>query len=174
MARDAVFRSWNGKRAITYRRMNQIPDNLGTAVNVQTMCSETGRYFRTGWFTRIITGEKLSMASILGNAQGEDVVAGIALRWILRSSKSDAPVYNQLRESPQSGKTLPGRSKVFESRCRTVALHAATRNGKRTGPAAVRIAVDMVNEKVISKKSRAARGTAAARSASASCARSGG
>src|SRR6266436_7340583 len=80
MARDAVFRSWNGKRAITYRRMNQIPDNLGTAVNVQTMVfGNLGETSATGvGFTRNpSTGEKVFYGEYLINAQGEDVVAGI-------------------------------------------------------------------------------------------------
>src|SRR6266849_3232272 len=77
MARDAVFRSWNGKRAITYRRMNQIPDNLGTAVNVQTMVfGNMGDTSATGvGFTRTpSTGEKAFYGEFLINAQGEDVV----------------------------------------------------------------------------------------------------
>src|SRR6476660_4607527 len=102
MARDAVFLSWNGKRAITYRRMNQIPDNLGTAVNVQTMVfGNLGETSATGvGFTRNpSTGEKKFYGEFLVNAQGEDVVAGIRTpRDISELEQWNPAVYNQLRE----------------------------------------------------------------------------
>src|SRR2546429_4565447 len=102
MARDAVFRSWNGKRAITYRRMNQIPDNLGTAVNVQTMVfGNLGETSATGvGFTRNpSTGEKKFYGEFLINAQGEDAVAGIRTpHEISQLERWNPAVYNQLRE----------------------------------------------------------------------------
>jgi pyruvate,orthophosphate dikinase len=157
MARDAVFRSWNGKRAITYRRMNQIPDNLGTAVNVQTMVfGNLGDTSATGvGFTRNpSTGEKAFYGEFLINAQGEDVVAGIRTPLdISELQKVMPPVYNQLREITTNLEKHYRDVQDFEFTVQDGKLFMLqTRNGKRTGPAAVRIAVDMVNEKLISKE----------------------
>jgi pyruvate, orthophosphate dikinase len=157
MARDAVFRSWNGKRAITYRRMNQIPDSLGTAVNVQTMVfGNLGETSATGvGFTRNpSTGEKAFYGEFLINAQGEDVVAGIRTPLdIAQLEKVMPPVYNQLREITTNLEKHYRDVQDFEFTVQDGKLYMLqTRNGKRTGPAAVRIAVDMVNEKLISKE----------------------
>ena len=157
MARDAVFRSWNGKRAITYRRMNQIPDSLGTAVNVQTMVfGNLGETSATGvGFTRNpSTGEKAFYGEFLINAQGEDVVAGIRTpQDISQLEKVMPPVYNQLREITTNLEKHYRDVQDFEFTVQDGKLYMLqTRNGKRTGPAAVRIAVDMVNEGLISKE----------------------
>jgi pyruvate,orthophosphate dikinase len=157
MARDAVFRSWNGKRAITYRRMNQIPDSLGTAVNVQTMVfGNLGDTSATGvGFTRNpSTGEKAFYGEFLINAQGEDVVAGIRTPLdIAQLEKVMPPVYNQLREITTNLEKHYRDVQDFEFTVQDGKLYMLqTRNGKRTGPAAVRIAVDMVNEGLISKE----------------------
>jgi pyruvate,orthophosphate dikinase len=157
MARDAVFRSWNGKRAITYRRMNQIPDSLGTAVNVQTMVfGNLGETSATGvGFTRNpSTGEKAFYGEFLINAQGEDVVAGIRTPLeISQLEKVMPPVYNQLREITTNLEKHYRDVQDFEFTVQDGKLYMLqTRNGKRTGPAAVRIAVDMVNEGLISKE----------------------
>jgi pyruvate,orthophosphate dikinase len=157
MARDAVFRSWNGKRAITYRRMNQIPDNLGTAVNVQTMVfGNLGETSATGvGFTRNpSTGEKKFYGEFLINAQGEDVVAGIRTPLDIAQLEQVMPqVYNQLREITSNLEQHYRDVQDFEFTVQESKLYMLqTRNGKRTGPAAVRIAVDMVSEKLISKE----------------------
>src|SRR5438094_578988 len=157
MARDAVFRSWNGKRAITYRRMNQIPDNLGTAVNVQTMVfGNLGDTSATGvGFTRNpSTGEKVFYGEFLVNAQGEDVVAGIRTpQPISELEKAMPQVYGQLREITGNLEKHYRDVQDFEFTVQEGKLYMLqTRNGKRTGPAAVRIAVDMVNEKLITKQ----------------------
>ncbi|HLN01148.1 MAG TPA: pyruvate, phosphate dikinase [Bryobacteraceae bacterium] len=157
MARDAVFRSWNGKRAITYRRMNQIPDSLGTAVNVQTMVfGNLGETSATGvGFTRNpSTGEKAFYGEFLINAQGEDVVAGIRTPLdISELQKVMPPVYNQLREITTNLEKHYRDVQDFEFTVQDGKLYMLqTRNGKRTGPAAVRIAVDMVGEGLISKE----------------------
>ncbi|PYT24544.1 MAG: pyruvate, phosphate dikinase [Acidobacteria bacterium] len=157
MARDAVFRSWNGKRAITYRRMNQIPDNLGTAVNVQTMVfGNLGDTSATGvGFTRNpSTGEKAFYGEFLVNAQGEDVVAGIRTpQPISELEKAMPQVYGQLREITGNLEKHYRDVQDFEFTVQEGKLYMLqTRNGKRTGPAAVRIAVDMVKEKLITKQ----------------------
>jgi pyruvate,orthophosphate dikinase len=157
MARDAVFRSWNNDRAIHYRRMNQIPDNLGTAVNVQSMVfGNLGETSATGvGFTRNpSTGEKVFYGEFLINAQGEDVVAGIRTpQDISELEKVMPPVYNQLREITTNLEKHYRDVQDFEFTVQEGKLYMLqTRNGKRTGPAAVRIAVDMVNENLISKE----------------------
>src|SRR5579864_2065604 len=157
MARDAVFRSWNGKRAITYRRMNQIPDNLGTAVNVQTMVfGNLGETSATGvGFTRNpSTGEKAFYGEFLINAQGEDVVAGIRTPSDISELKTVMPaVYDQLRQITGNLEKHYRDVQDFEFTVQDGKLFMLqTRNGKRTGPAAVKIAVDMVGEKLITKE----------------------
>jgi len=156
MARDAVFRSWNGKRAIEYRRIEGIPDNLGTAVNVQTMVfGNLGETSATGvGFTRNpSTGEKKFYGEFLVNAQGEDVVAGIRTpRDISELEQWNPAVYNQLREITTNLEKHYRDVQDFEFTVQEDKLYMLqTRNGKRTGPAAVRIAVDMVNENLITK-----------------------
>ncbi len=157
MARDAVFRSWNNDRAIHYRKMNQIPDNLGTAVNVQSMVfGNLGNTSATGvGFTRNpSTGEKVFYGEFLINAQGEDVVAGIRTpQDISQLEKVMPPVYKQLHEITSNLEKHYRDVQDFEFTVQDGKLYMLqTRNGKRTGPAAVRIAVDMVNEGLISKE----------------------
>src|SRR5215475_2588186 len=156
-ARDAVFRSWFNDRAKYYRKMNQIPDDLGTAVNVQAMVfGNLGETSATGvGFTRNpATGEKAFYGEFLENAQGEDVVAGIRTPHPISDlEKWNAAVYNQLREITTSLENHYRDIQDFEFTIEDGKLYMLqTRNGKRTGPAAVRIAVDMVGEKLISKE----------------------
>jgi len=157
MATEAVFKSWNGKRAVDYRNAAGISHNLGTAVNIVTMV-----FGNMGWdsgtgvaFTRDpATGEKILYGDYLLNAQGEDVVAGI---------RNTEKIQNL-------GKELPEAYKQFLEICAKLEDHykemqdveftiehgklwmLQTRNGKRTAKAAVTIAVDMVNEGLISKE----------------------
>src|SRR5450432_3914720 len=156
-ARDAVFRSWNGKRAIEYRRMEGIPDELGTAVNIQAMVfGNLGETSATGvGFTRNpATGEKAFYGEFLENAQGEDVVAGIRTPHpISELEKWNPAVYNQLREITTMLEHHYRDIQDFEFTIQDGKLYMLqTRNGKRTGPAAVRIAVEMVGEKLITKE----------------------
>ncbi len=153
----AVFGSWNNDRAIAYRELYQIPDSWGTAVNVQAMVfGNLGDHSATGVaFTRDpSTGDKRFYGEFLLNAQGEDVVAGI------RTPKPIAELAN----------TLPKAAAQLQRVCKSLEKHyrdmqdieftiedgklwmLQTRTGKRTGFAAVRIAVDMVEEKIIDKK----------------------
>src|SRR6516165_10862088 len=156
-ARDAVFRSWFNDRAIHYRRMNQIPDDLGTAVNVQAMVfGNVGETSATGvGFTRNpATGEKAFYGEFLENAQGEDVVAGIRTpRPISELEAWNPAVYTQLRDITTMLERHYRDVQDFEFTVQEGRLYMLqTRNGKRTGPAAVRIAVDMVNEGLISRQ----------------------
>jgi pyruvate,orthophosphate dikinase len=156
-ARDAVFRSWFNDRAKYYRKMNQIPDDLGTAVNVQAMVfGNMGETSATGvGFTRNpATGEKVFYGEFLENAQGEDVVAGIRTPHpISELEKWNPAVYNQLREITTMLEKHYRDVQDFEFTVQDGKLYMLqTRNGKRTGPAAVRIAVDMVEEKLITKE----------------------
>ena len=156
-ARDAVFRSWFNDRAKYYRKMNQIPDDLGTAVNVQAMVfGNLGETSATGvGFTRNpATGEKVFYGEFLENAQGEDVVAGIRTpHEIAELEKWNPAVYNQLREITTMLEQHYRDIQDFEFTMQDGKLYMLqTRNGKRTGPAAVRIAVEMVEEGLISKK----------------------
>jgi pyruvate,orthophosphate dikinase len=155
MAIKAVFDSWNNQRAIVYRRINKIDDKLGTAVNIQCMAfGNMGQDCGTGVaFTRNpSTGEKELYGEFLVNAQGEDVVAGI---------RTPTPI-SKLQEQ------LPGVYQQFIDTCRKLESHyrdlqdieftvekgqlymLQTRNGKRTARAAVKTAVDMVEEGLIS------------------------
>jgi pyruvate, orthophosphate dikinase len=157
LATEAVFKSWNGKRAVDYRNAAKIPHDLGTAVNIQTMVfGNMGDDSGTGvTFTRNpATGERLLYGDYLLNAQGEDVVAGI------RNTKKIADLQND----------LPDAFAQFLDICKKLELHykemqdveftierqklymLQTRDGKRTSKAAVKIAVDMANEGLITKK----------------------
>jgi pyruvate, orthophosphate dikinase len=157
LATEAVFKSWNGKRAVDYRNAAHIPHDLGTAVNIQTMVfGNMGDDSGTGvTFTRNpATGERLLYGDYLLNAQGEDVVAGI------RNTKKIADLQND----------LPDAFAQFLDICKKLELHykemqdveftierrklymLQTRDGKRTSKAAVKIAVDMANEGLITKK----------------------
>ena len=156
-ARDAVFGSWFNDRAKYYRQLNQIPDDLGTAVNVQGMVfGNMGETSATGvGFTRNpATGEKAFYGEFLENAQGEDVVSGVRTPHPIGELKAwNEAVYNQLREITTSLENHYRDIQDFEFTIQDYKLYMLqTRNGKRTGPAAVRIAVEMVNEGLISKQ----------------------
>ncbi len=156
-ARDAVFKSWMNPRAITYRRLNDIPHDLGTAVNVQTMVfGNMGDSSATGvGFTRNpSTGAKEFYGEFLQNAQGEDVVAGIRTPHPIADLEKLMPeAYRQLREITTRLERHYKDVQDFEFTIQENKLYMLqTRNGKRTGLAAVRIAVDMCEEGVLSKK----------------------
>ncbi len=157
LARDAVFRSWNNDRAKVYRRLNNISDDLGTAVNVQCMVfGNLGDTSGTGvGFTRNpATGAKEFYGEFLMNAQGEDVVAGIRTPvHISELHKLMPSVYDQLREITTRLEKHYRDVQDFEFTIQEGRLYMLqTRNGKRTGRAAVRIAIDMVNESLIKKE----------------------
>src|SRR5260370_14946599 len=157
MSRDAVFRSWQGPNAVTYRRMEKIPDDIGTAANVQAMVfGNMGDTSGTGvGFTRNpSTGEKVFWGEFLINAQGEDVVAGIRTPRAIQELETLMPdAYRQLHEITTSlEKHSPG-MQDFEVTLENSKLYMLqTRNGKRTGFAAIRVAVGMDHEGMISKK----------------------
>jgi len=157
MAIEAVFNSWNTDRAVTYRRLNRIPDDWGTAVNVQSMVfGNMGPTSATGVaFTRDpATGEKKLFGEYMMNAQGEDVVAGI---------RTPSPIAQLEKDLPEVFETLISVYKMLESHYKDMQdieftvqenrlYMLQTRSGKRTAAAAIRIAVDMVNEGLISKQ----------------------
>ncbi len=157
MAVEAVFRSWNSKRAIDYRNAAGIPHDLGTAVNIVTMV-----FGNMGWdsgtgvaFTRNpSTGEKEIWGEYLLNAQGEDVVAGI---------RTPSPIQKMAEELPEAYKQFLDIAEKLEKHYRDMQdveftiergklWMLQTRTGKRTAKAAVKIAVDMVNEGLITKE----------------------
>src|SRR3954469_9970203 len=157
MSRDAVFRSWNNDRAKHYRRINNIDDMLGTAVNVQAMVfGNLGDSSGTGvGFTRNpATGAKEFYGEFLMNAQGEDVVAGIRTPVpILELQKVMPAVYDQLREITTRLEKHYRDMQDFEFTIQEGKLYMLqTRNGKRTGLAAVRVALQMVDEGLITKE----------------------
>jgi pyruvate,orthophosphate dikinase len=157
MARDAVFRSWQNDRAKHYRRINNISDDLGTAVNVQAMVfGNLGDTSGTGvGFTRNpAIGNKEFYGEFLMNAQGEDVVAGIRTPVpILELEKIMPDVYRQLREITTRLEKHYRDMQDFEFTIQEGKLYMLqTRNGKRTGLAAVRVAIQMVEEGLISKE----------------------
>ncbi len=157
LSRDAVFRSWWTPKAIYYRKMEQIPDDIGTAANVQAMVfGNMGDTSGTGvGFTRDPgSGEKVFYGEFLMNAQGEDVVAGIRTPHPIADLEAILPeAYTQLREITTSLENHYKDMQDFEFTIQEGKLYMLqTRNGKRTGPAAVRIAVGMVEEGMISKK----------------------
>ena len=159
---EAVFRSWNTDRAKTYRRMERIPDDLGTAVNVQMMVfGNMGKTSGTGVaFTRNpITGARELYGDYLPNAQGEDVVAGV---------RDTLPIKALKRIMPKVYAEFEGYARKLEKHYRDVQdleftiergklWMLQTRSAKRTGEAAVNIAVDMVGERLITKKEAVAR-----------------
>jgi pyruvate,orthophosphate dikinase len=157
LATEAVFKSWNGKRAVDYRTAANIPHDLGTAVNIQTMVfGNTGDDSATGVFMsrNATTGEPELEGDFLVNAQGEDVVAGIRATLPIR----------------QLGEVMPTQYEELESIARSLERHyrnmqdmeftvergklwlLQTRDGKRTAQAEVRIAADMVDEGLISRE----------------------
>ena len=159
---EAVFKSWNTDRAKTYRRMERIPDDLGTAVNVQMMVfGNMGPTSGTGVaFTRNpITGKRELYGDYLSNAQGEDVVAGV---------RDTEPISALKRRLPKVYTEFEGYARKLEKHYKDVQdleftvehgklYMLQTRSAKRTGEAAVRIAVDMVAEKLINRKEAVAR-----------------
>jgi len=157
MARDAVFRSWQNDRAKTYRRINNIDDMLGTAVNVQAMVfGNLGDTSGTGvGFTRNpATGAKEFYGEFLLNAQGEDVVSGVRTPVpIVELEKIMPDVYNQLRDITTRLEKHYKDMQDFEFTIQDRKLYMLqTRNGKRTGLAAVRVAIEMVDEGLITKE----------------------
>jgi len=157
LSRDAVFNSWNTPKAIYYRRMEKIPDSIGTGASVQAMVfGNMGDNSATGvGFTRNpSTGEKVFYGEFLVNAQGEDVVAGIRTPQPIADLEKVMPAaYKQLRTITSSLEKHYKDVQDFEFTIEEGKLYMLqTRNGKRTGPAAVRIAVDMVGERLIDKK----------------------
>ncbi len=156
MAKDAVFASWNNKRAINYRKINKIPEHWGTAVNVQVMVfGNMGSDSGTGvGFTRDpATGEKKIYGEYLLDAQGEDVVAGIRTPQPLSNLKEDMPrVYHELVEIIQRLERHYKDVQDFEFTIEKGKLYLLqTRTGKRTTQAAVKVACDMVEEGLIDK-----------------------
>jgi pyruvate,orthophosphate dikinase len=157
MARDAVFRSWWTPKAAYYRKMEKIPDNMGTAANVQAMVfGNLGDTSATGvGFTRDpATGEKVFYGEFLVNAQGEDVVSGIRTPQLISELEKIMPdAYAQLRAITTKLEQHYRDMQDFEFTIEENKLYMLqTRNGKRTGPAAVRVAVDMCEEGMIDKK----------------------
>ncbi|MFA6268715.1 MAG: pyruvate, phosphate dikinase [archaeon] len=156
-ARDAVFRSWMTDRAIIYRRLNHISPDWGTAVNVQEMVfGNMGEDSGTGVaFTRNpSTGENKFYGEFLMNAQGEDVVAGIRTpKKVEELDKVLPKVYKQLVDIRAKLEAHYKDMQDFEFTIEHEKLYMLqTRNGKRTAPAAVKIAVDMVKENLITKE----------------------
>jgi pyruvate, orthophosphate dikinase len=150
----AVFNSWNGEKAVTYRRVEKITGLLGTAVNVvQMVFGNTGEDSGTGvCFTRDpSTGEKIFFGDFLLNAQGEDVVAGIRTPMHLNElSKIMPKVYKQLERVREKLEKHYREMQDMEFTVERGTLYMLqTRTGKRSPAAAFRIAVDMVNEKLI-------------------------
>ena len=153
----AVFRSWNNERAIYYRRINDIPSSWGTAVNVQEMVyGNSGDKSGTGVaFTRNpATGEKTLFGEYLINAQGEDVVAGIRTPSAIATLKTEMPeVYEEFASIAER---LENHYKDMQDMEFTIEngklFILQTRNGKRTAKAAIKVAVDLVNEGMISKE----------------------
>src|SRR5882724_7846887 len=157
MARDAVFRSWQNERAKHYRRINSIDDMLGTAVNVQAMVyGNLGDTSGTGvGFTRNpAIGTKEFYGEFLLNAQGEDVVSGVRTPVPILKLQQEMPsVYDQLREITSRLEKHYRDMQDFEFTIQEGKLYMLqTRNGKRTGPAAVRVAIQMVDEGLITKE----------------------
>ncbi len=156
MAVEAVFNSWNTPRAITYRKLNRIPHDWGTAVTVQAMVfGNMGDTSATGVaFTRNpATGEKKFYGEYMINAQGEDVVAGI---------RTPNPIYQLEKEMPEVYEALETVYQKLENHYRDMQdleftienqnlYLLQTRSGKRTAEAAIKIAMDMVSEGLISK-----------------------
>ncbi|MBN2371228.1 MAG: pyruvate, phosphate dikinase [Vicinamibacteria bacterium] len=156
-SRDAVFRSWMNPRAATYRKLNDIPHDLGTAVNVQTMVfGNMGESSATGvGFTRNpSTGAREFYGEFLQNAQGEDVVAGIRTPHPITDLEKIMPeAYRQLREFTSLLERHYKDVQDFEFTIQENKLYMLqTRNGKRTGFAAVHIAVDLVEEGILTPR----------------------
>ena len=154
---EAVWRSWMGDRAVAYRRINHVPDNLGTAVTVMAMVfGNFGEDSGTGVaFTRDpSTGEKRFFGEFLVNAQGEDVVAGIRTpEPVELMARKFPPAYKQLVETYQRLEKHYRDMQDLEFTVERGKLFLLqTRNGKRTGAAAVRVAVEMVEEGMLTEQ----------------------
>ena len=170
---SAVFTSWMNDRAITYRRMYDIPEEWGTAVNVQAMVfGNMGQTSATGVaFTRDpSTGEKLFYGEYLINAQGEDVVAGIRTPGQITIKGKQAQASNSSSDMPAMEEVMPATYQELVAIYNKLEAHykdmqdieftvqqgklwiLQTRNGKRTAKAALKIAVDMVSEGLITKQ----------------------
>lgn len=153
----AVFRSWMNERAIVYRKMNDIPDDWGTAVNVQEMVyGNMGETSGTGVaFTRSpITGEDALYGDYLINAQGEDVVAGVRTPSDISTLKEVMPnIYNEFLDISKKLEKHYRDMQDMEFTIENGKLYILqTRSGKRTGMSAIRIATSLVNEGMISKE----------------------
>lgn len=160
----AVFGSWNNPKAVTYRRINDIKGLIGTAVNIVSMVyGNLGDDSGTGvCFSRDpSTGEKVFYGEYLMNAQGEDVVAGIRTPKTLATLKEQNPdIYSQLDDVRAKLEAHYQDMQDMEFTIQQGTLYILqTRNGKRTGAAAIKIAVDMVEEKVISREKAVTRVT---------------
>ncbi len=156
-SRDAVFESFFTPKAIYYRKMNKLPDDMGTATNIQAMVfGNMGDTSGTGvGFTRNpATGEKIFYGEFLMNAQGEDVVAGIRTPQPIAQLHEILPhAYDELVEITTRLEQYYRDMQDFEFTVQEGKLYMLqTRNGKRTGPAAVRIAVEMCEEGMITKE----------------------
>ena len=157
MATEAVFKSWNGKRAIDYRNAAKISHNLGTAVNIQTMvfgnmgddCATGVALTRNG-----TTGENQIEGDYLINAQGEDVVAGIRLTEDLRKLKEEMPtIYDEFEQiSHRLEKHYRDMQDVEFTVEKGKLWMLQTRDGKRTAQSAVRIAIEMVEDGLITRE----------------------
>lgn len=157
MAIDAVFDSWNNKRAVSYRNLHDIPHNIGTAVNVQAMVfGNMGQDSGTGVaFTRNpATGEDKFYGEYLMNAQGEDVVAGIRTPKHISELKEEMPeIYKQLIDIRKKLEEHYKDMQDVEFTIQEGKLYMLqTRTGKRTAAAALQVAVDMVDQGFIDKK----------------------
>ena len=163
---EAVFASWNNDRAIYYRNMQQIPHDIGTAVNVQSMVyGNMGETSGTGVaFTRNpATGEKILFGEYLKNAQGEDVVAGIRTPEIVSKAQDRNQKTSMEENWPKMYKELQNAAELLENHYRDIQdieftieeekfYLLQTRNGKRSGKAMVKVALDFYNEGSISKE----------------------
>ena len=157
LAIEAVFKSWNGKRAVDYRNAAGIPHDLGTGVNIVTMVfGNMGRDSGTGVSTtrNVSTGENLIEGDFLLNAQGEDVVAGIRMTKQIADMKSDLPkAYSELEQISRKLEKHYREVQDIEFTIENGVLWMLqTRDSKRTAQAAVRIACDLVEEGLISRK----------------------
>lgn len=157
LAVEAVFRSWNNPRAIVYRKLNDIPNNLGTAVNVQSMVfGNMGDNSGTGVaFTRDpATGENKLLGEYLINAQGEDVVAGIRTPQKIATLENIMPdIYKQFVETADKlEKHYRDMQDIEFTIERGKLFLLQTRNGKRTAKSAINVAVDLVQEGLITKE----------------------
>jgi pyruvate,orthophosphate dikinase len=162
MSIDAVFGSWNNKRAISYRNLHDIPHNIGTAVNVQAMVfGNMGETSGTGVaFTRDpATGKNEFYGEYLMNAQGEDVVAGIRTPKHISKLKEEMPeIYKQLIDIRKKLEDHYRDMQDVEFTMQEGKLYMLqTRTGKRTASAALKIAVDMVDKKYIDKRTAVTR-----------------